>query len=381
MDVYFFHLMPYQDSNDPVAVPLTDDRFDPEVGSALYETYVSQLVYAEELGFDGVAFNEHHYRGFGLIPAPNLLATDIAGRTAEVDIALYGNILPLRGNPVRLAEELAMADNLSNGRLISGFVRGLPNEYEAYGIDYDESRARFDEAWDLIVRAWTEPDPFDFEGEFYEYEDVFIWPRPVQDPHPPLRLPGSSEASIRNAVERDVPTARVFCSTESMAETFDLYRSIAAEEGWTPGDEQFEAARLVYVAETMEQARREAEEHVEFFYRNLLTSAFRTAAVHRVGDDRYQESHTAQYEAAMAEMLPPYGQQWLRADFDELQASGEIIVGDPSYVVGELERQYEATGGFGTLIALMQFGTLPDELTRKNLELFADGVLPALRGH
>ncbi len=378
MDVYFFHLMPYQDSRDPVAVPLTADRFDPDVGSSLYETYVSQLVYAEELGYDGVAFNEHHYRAFGLIPAPNLLATDIAGQTSTVDIALYGNILPLRDNPVRLAEELAMADNLADGRLVSGFVRGLPNEYEAYGIDRAESRGRFEEAWELIVRAWTEPDPFDFSGEFYEYEDVFIWPRPLQDPHPPLRLPGSSEASIRMAVEESVPTARVFCSTTSMVDTFELYRSIAAEHDWSPSVDKFEAARLVYVAESMERAREEAEEHVEFFYRNLLTSAFRTAAVQRVGDEAYEERHADQYRAVMEDMVPDYGEQWLRADFDELQESGEIIVGDPSYVTAEIERQYEATDGFGTLIALLQFGTLPDELTRKNMELFADGVLPDL---
>ena len=378
MDVYAFHLMPYPAGEDPVAWPITGDRYDPEIGIDLYERYLAQLVYAETLGFDGVACNEHHYRAFGLMPAPNIIATALAARTDEVDIALYGNILPLRDNPVRLAEELAMVDNLSEGRLVSGFVRGLPQEYEAYGIDQDESRDRFNEAWDLIVSAWTEPDPFEFRGEYYEYEDVFIWPRPVQDPHPPLRRPAVSEASIRHTVDHRVPTSRVFCPTDAMADSFAQYRELAEAAGWTPGDEYFEACRLVYVGESMEAAREEAEEHVEYLYRTLLISSFRTAAVFEAGDTAYDPERAHVYEEIVEEMLDPFGDQWARADFDELQASGEIIVGDPTYVSEELERQYDRIGGFGTLINLFQFGSLPDHLARANLERFADEVMPEI---
>lgn len=378
MDVYAFHLMPYQDGDDAVAWPITADRYNPSTGSQFYDTYLSQLCYAEALGFDGVAFNEHHYRAFGLMPSPNLIATAMAVETEDVDIALYGNILPLREHPVRLAEELAMVDNLSDGRLVSGFVRGLPNEYQAYGVDQDTSRDRFNEAWDLIVRAWTEPDPFDFQGTFYDYEDVFIWPRPVQDPHPPLRLPAESDRSIQNAVDKHVPTSRVFCSTSAMAESFSQYRTVAEEDGWSPDPSMFEAGRLVYVGESMEQARNDAQEHIEYFYRRLLISAFRTAAVFQAGDTEYDPDHATEYEEIMADMLTPFGDQWLRADFDELQETGEIIVGDPTYVIEEIERQYAATGGFGTLINLFQFGTLPDELARNNLERFAEDVLPAI---
>lgn len=378
MDVICFHLMPYRYRTDNLAWPITENRYDRTKGHDLYHEYLSQMVYCEELGYDAIGVNEHHYRPFGLMPSPNLVASNLAGRTDEIDIAIYGNILPLRDQPIRLAEELAMVDNLCDGRLRSAFIRGLPIEYDAYGIDRDESRERFAEAWELLVRAWSEPDPFDFEGEFFEYDDVFIWPRPYQEPHPPLRMPAASEESIRFAAERRVPTSRVFASTAEIEETFDRYRELAAEAGWTPDDDHFEVARIIYVAETMEQAREEAREHIHELYDDYLLAPIRSAAVQMVGDDEYREEHAEEYETVMRDIIPPRYEHWLEVDFEEYQDRGEIIVGDPSYVAGELERQYETLDGFGSLFFNFHFAGLPDELTRKNLELFADEVMPSL---
>ena len=376
MRVTVFHLMPWQYATDEVAWPFSEDSYDAALGSELYQTYLDQLEFAAELGFDSIGLNEHHFTAFGLDPSPNLLAAQLAHRTDDVDITVYGNVLPIRGHPIRVAEELAMLDNLTEGRLISGFVRGIPSEYAAYGVDPNESRARFAEAWDLIVRAWTEPEPFDFHGEYFSYDDVYIWPRPYQDPHPPLRMPAESEKSIQYAAERRVPIGRVFVGTESLASTYDRYREIAETEyGWEPGPEHFASNRPVYVAETMERAREEAEEHLRYFYETLLGGVFKAGAVRAVGDTEYREENAFAYEEA----APDKGQQAMNFDFEAYQERGEIIVGDPSYVAGELESQYEATGGFGELIGLFQFGTLPDELTRKNLELFADEVMPEIR--
>lgn len=375
MDVFAFHLMPWQYVDDDIAWPFSDDTFDPQKGKDLYETYVEQMVYCEELGFDAIGFNEHHFSAFGLMPSPNLVASHLAAKTDDIDLAIYGNVLPLRGHPVRMAEELAMLDHLANGRLISSFVRGIPSEYAAYGVDPNESRGRFAEAWELIVKAWTEPDPFDFDGEYFEYEDVYIWPRPLQDPHPPLRMPAESEKSIQFAVNKQVPIGRVFTETEGLRLTFERYRELAKADGWEPDDSYFDAARMIYVADTMEQARDEAEEHLRYFYEDLLGAVFRAGAVKQVGDSEYREENAFAYEEAASEKALDI----MNFDFDEYLDRGEIIVGDSEYVIQELEEQYEATGGFGTLIALLQFGSLPDHLTRRNMERFADDVLPEIK--
>lgn len=374
MDVHAFHLMPWPYVEDEVAWPFSTDRFDPDRGRELYHTYIDQLVYCEELGYDAVAVNEHHYSAYGLMPSPNLMAAHLAGRTDTIDLAVYGNVLPIRGHPIRVAEELAMLDNLADGRLSSGFVRGIPSEYAAYGIDPDESRGRFAEAWELIVRAWTEPEPFDFRGDYFSYDDVYIWPRPCQDPHPPLWMSAESEQSIQFAVDQRVPIGRIFVGTEGMANTRRRYRELANEAGWDPTPEHFTPGHFVYVAEDDDTAREEAEPHLEYFYNSLMGATYRAGGVRAVGDTEYREDNAFAYEEA----APDKGQKALHFDFDALLESGEVIVGGPSTVTERLEREYEILDGFGTLIALFQFGTLPDDMTRKNLDLFADEVKPEL---
>ena len=158
----------------------------------------------DRLGYDGVGFNEHHTSPYGLMNSPNLLAAAAAQRTKRLKLLIYGNLLPLH-DPLRLAEELAMLDCLSNGRLISGFARGIPREYNVYNVPLTESRARFEEAWEIIRRAWTE-EVFSYDGQFWSYKDVAIWPRPVQQPHPPVWVPvtGSKE-TIEWAARYNVP--------------------------------------------------------------------------------------------------------------------------------------------------------------------------------
>ena len=148
-------------------------------------TYAEHLDAWEEmdrLGYDGVGFNEHHCSPYGLMNSPNLMASAAAQRTKRLKLLIYGNLLPLH-EPLRLAEELAMLDCLSNGRLISGFARGIPREYQVHNVPLAESRARFEEAYEIVTRAWTE-DVFSYQGKFWSYKDVAIWPRPVQRPHP-----------------------------------------------------------------------------------------------------------------------------------------------------------------------------------------------------
>lgn len=376
MKIQMFHLMPWTEASDDVAWPYSEDQFDPEIGPGLYEDYLSQFEYCEELGFDAVGVNEHHYTAYGLMPSPNLVASNIANRTSDIQISVMGNVLPIRGHPIRVAEEIAMLDNISDGRILSGFVRGIPTEYSAYNVNPDESRGRFSEAWDLILEAWTNDKPFDWNGEYYEYDDVYIWPRPVQDPHPPLWMPAESEKSLRYAAKHQVPIGQVYVSTQEFKEGVEFYRKVAKEEyGWEPTDEYFWPARFIYVADTMEQAREEAEPHLEYFFSRLWGGLYRAGARDAVEGTAYREDDSFDYK----DHTPEQANKALDYDFDALQEGGEIIVGDPSYVTEQIEQEYEDVGGFGRLVALFQFGTLPDHLVRRNMELFADEVMPEIR--
>ena len=171
-------------------------NFDPSLGSALYARYLDELEYADQLGFDGIAVNEHHQSAYGLMPSPNLMAAALTRRTSRARIMVLGNAIAIRGNPLRVAEEIAMLDLMSGGRVDSGFVRGIGWEYFAHSINPVKSRSRFDEAHDLIIKAWTSPEMFSWYGANYEYRYVNIWPRPMQQSAP-------ADLHTRGRVDRD----------------------------------------------------------------------------------------------------------------------------------------------------------------------------------
>jgi len=202
MKLLMFHLMPYADVDQKEAakypsvwVKFPNSNFDPVKGHALYNRYLDELELAAELGMDGVAVNEHHQNAYGIMPSPVVTASALARRVKKADIAILGSGFSLRENPLTLAEEHAMIDCITGGRLISGFVRGIGAEYHSMGINPVTSLEKHMEAHDLVVQAWTKPGPFAFEGEHYNFRYVNLWPRPYQNPHPPIWIPsqGSSE--------------------------------------------------------------------------------------------------------------------------------------------------------------------------------------------
>ncbi|MEY7851763.1 LLM class flavin-dependent oxidoreductase [Natrarchaeobius sp. A-rgal3] len=372
METYAFHLMPYPDI-DSDAWPFEQDTWDPEKGAEYYDNYLEQLEYAAELGFDGLGVNEHHYSAYGLQPSPNITAANLAGRTEDVDLAFFGNLPAIRENPIRLAEEIAMLDNMTEGRVVSGFPRGIPPEYLAYNIPLEESRPRFEEAWDLIMKTWTADEPFDWDGEYFQYENVYAWPRPYQDPHPEMWMPAESEKSLRFTAERQIPTGTSLHFEDELGETFRTYRQFAEEDyGWTPSDEHFTVLSWIYVAETTEKAYEEAREHLEYFQHELFTDVHLGVAARMDGDDFYKPEKREEY----IENLSPHGQASINWDFEESVDTVELLVGSPEDVVADIEEMYEAVGGFGRLVGHFHFGDLPHELAMKNLELYAEEVKP-----
>jgi Coenzyme F420-dependent N5,N10-methylene tetrahydromethanopterin reductase and related flavin-dependent oxidoreductases len=186
MKVFVFDLLAYGENLDHIKqgielpYPLSQKHFKADVA---VRTYAEHLVAWEELdrlGYDGVGFNEHHCSPYGLMNSPNLMASAAAQRTKKLKLLIYGNLLPLH-EPLRLAEELAMLDCLSEGRIISGFARGIPREYQVHNVPLSESRERFEEAYEIVTRAWTE-DVFSYSGKFWSYKDVALWPGRCRSP-------------------------------------------------------------------------------------------------------------------------------------------------------------------------------------------------------
>src|SRR5487761_313175 len=187
MKFHFFHLMPYptlppdfRDKYPSVWVDVPSALFDAETGHRSYNEYLDELEYADQVGFDGICVNEHHQNAYGLMPSPNLMAAALTQRTRRCQIAVIGNALPLYNPPLRVAEEFAMLDVMSGGRLVAGMVIGGGPEYFSYQVNPTHARERFREALDLIVKAWTTPGPFLWNSKHYFFRYVNPWPRPIQ---------------------------------------------------------------------------------------------------------------------------------------------------------------------------------------------------------
>ena len=246
MQFFYFHLMPwpflqrdFDRAYDSAWVTLPNRLYDPKRGHFLYNQYLDELEHAERLGFDGLCVNEHHQNAYGTMPSPNLMAAALARRTRRAKLAVLGNAIGLRDQPLRVAEEIAMLDVLSGGRIISGFVRGIGCEHLSLGIDPSHSRERFYEAHDLILRAWTEPGPFTFEGKHFRVRYANIWPRPLQRPHPPVWLPSQgSPETIAFAAKRRYPFVSVFTPYANTRRLLNEYKEEAERCGYRAAPSQ-----------------------------------------------------------------------------------------------------------------------------------------------
>ena len=282
MKFFFFHLMPYAhldldyDKTYPGAyLTLPNSYYDPKKGAPLYHRYLDELELADRLGFDGVCVNEHHQTAYGMMPAPNLLAGALTRSVKNATICVLGRALPITDNPISIAEEFAMLDNLAEGRFIAGFVRGLGTEYHASMANPSFSHARFHEAHDLIVRAWTETGPFAFDGRHYRYQYVNLWPRPYQTPHPPIWIPsqGSRETYEWAAhPDRKYTYLITFNPAEAVKRNLDAYARQCEVYGYECSPGQLGWALPIYVAETDEIANREAANHIEVFFNKFIAS-------------------------------------------------------------------------------------------------------------
>ena len=260
-EIYWFSEQPYghvksEDLSqyDSGRLGFPNTFFDPEKASVLYNQYHEQYQLADEVNFDGIMSNEHHASYWCMKPAVNLDAAVISKLTKKVKIAILGNVIAVN-DPIRMAEEIAMLDCYSGGRIISGFVRGTAVETLQAGLDPTENRTRFEEAHDLIIKCWTQPGPFRYEGNHYNYRVVNPWVVPMQKPHPDIWFPGTgSPESVVWAAKHKHPYMNLGALVDTTEWLKQVYIDTAKEEGWKAGPEHFGYLLRVLVADTDEKA-------------------------------------------------------------------------------------------------------------------------------
>jgi alkanesulfonate monooxygenase SsuD/methylene tetrahydromethanopterin reductase-like flavin-dependent oxidoreductase (luciferase family) len=347
-----------------------NELYDPARGHELYNRYLDELEYAEELGFDGVCVNEHHQNAYGNMPSPNLMAAALARRTQRVKLAVVGNALPLYNPPTRVAEEWAMLDVISGGRLVCGMVIGGGPEYFSFQVNPTHAREMFYESHDLIMQAWTQPGPTSFHGKFWEIRYLNPWPRPLQKPHPPIWIPGAGSIETMQYVARKryaymgIP----YFHMDVFKRNFAFFRECCEKEGYTAEPRQMGFLSPIYVADTDEQARREFEPHLWYFVKKLLKGL-------TMSPPGYTSAKSAMkiWDAFNQKQFMASCETW-----DDIERGEFALVGSVKTVRDKLIHHLKDLGA-GNVLGLFQLGTLPGDLTRRNMQLFATEVMPAVR--
>ncbi|MDB5374507.1 MAG: Flavin-dependent oxidoreductase, luciferase family [Belnapia sp.] len=354
------------------ALMFSNSHFDPAEGSRLYNEYIEQYVLAEDVGFDGIMLNEHHNAPFCMQAKANIFAALLAGLTKRVKIVMLGNPLPLAENPIRLAEELAMIDMISKGRLVSGFVRGGGQEQLATGVNPAFNRERFEEAHDLIVKAWTQPGPFRWEGTHYQHRVVNPWAVPLQKPYPRVWVPGViSRETVIWAAQHRYPYIALNTTVEQTQKIWDLYDATAAEVGFQGGPEYHGYLKQVHVAETEEKALENARQFtwMQGEFTGLAHPVWSTPAGYSSPENRrgFVEFSTGRGSSPRR-----------RPSFDEQIRDNMIIAGTPKTVIAKLRQVMEATRP-GIMALWANDGAVSHADSMTCIRLFGEEVLPAMR--
>ena len=383
MKISWFHLMPYrflpkdfEDKYRSVWVDVPSHLFDANKAHQLYNEYLDELEFAAEVGFDGICVNEHHNNAYGIMPSPNITAATLTRRTKDAAIIVLGNSLALYNPPLRVAEEFAMLDCISGGRLIAGFPVGTSMDTNfAYGVNPATLREKYYEAHDLVMKAWTEPDMFSFNGKYNQVRYANIWPRPLQKPHPPVWIPGGGSVETWEWTSR---MNYVYCYLSYSGykrgiQVMDGYWKEMERLGTDDNPYRAGFLQLVCVAETDEKAKELYAEHVEYFYKKCLHvyEGFADAP-------GYRTIRTLQ-AGAVAQLGAAANQARQAMTWDDFVEQGYVIAGSPKTVIENLRGAVEGLR-VGHLMVLLQIGSMPKDLTMKNTEMFATEVYPELQG-
>ncbi len=347
--------------------------FDPVEGSRLYNERLEEYELVEDVGFDGIMLNEHHTAPFCMSPRVNLFAAILARITKRVKIVLLGNPLPIWDNPVHLAEELAIIDMISGGRLVPGFVRGGGVENIQANVNPVFNRERFEEAHDLVIKAWTQPGPFRWEGKHYEFRVVNPWATPLQKPHPRIWIPGvASKETVIWAAEHRYPYMGLNTNFDVSQKIKDLYIDSARRVGYEPGPENFGQLLQCHVAETEEKAERNAKEFMWMRgeFTGLAHPVWGSPSGYGSRSNRKALIEIAAGRRPM-NVPPPISQRRLEHTF---------VWGTPDQVITQLKTVLD-NNRVGILALWGNDGKIDHEDSKSCINLLGKEVLPAIRDY
>src|SRR5215468_8266417 len=339
----------------PAQWPLPPGFYDPEVGMQTFQGTIERLQFVEELGFDWVSFSEHHYGARILTPSPIVMAAHMAAHLHNVKIAVLGPIISLN-NPVRVAEEFAMLDNLTQGRLVVGLLRGTTNEYLVFDVKPEEAREKTTEGMELILKAWTEPHPFGWQGRHFRYRTVSVWPRPLQQPHPPTFALGTSKEAGAFAARNRIGLGVSYGPFEVMGKVTAYYREQCGKRGWEPEPDQIIFRANIVLSETDAQAQQAME-------------AYPARAPFSLADGVASALLALDTRNIAGEARPASINRALPINF----------FGGPDTVVDQIRRCREVIGAGVIDLGFNTPGTTDPDALLDALDLFGRAVLPHIR--
>ncbi|MEO5838728.1 MAG: LLM class flavin-dependent oxidoreductase [Acidimicrobiales bacterium] len=377
MRAFVFTEMQYpfvdEDAHDSVRVTLPNKLYDPQVGHELYKRYFDLYERADRYGLD-IMLNEHHSTATCVEPAVPLTMSILARTTKSARILALGNPVANRRDPVRVAEEMAMIDVISGGRAEVGFVRGVAQEISPANSNPVLMKERMWEAVDLITKAWTTHDgPFSWEGEFFHQRQVNIWPRPLQQPHPPIWVPTQTASTARETARRGYTVATILNGAEGCVRIFDAYReSFETVHGTEAPPDKLAYLGLVFVAKHRRDALEGARAVQWYIQHNKVAPQFINVPGYFDAPTRVRMLR-AQYETGR---LPSPIDHLAWAPIEELVDGGFCFAGEPEEVAEQLLTFRKRVGGFDNWLALVQAGPMETDFVAPSMELMASEVLP-----
>jgi len=318
--------------------PAESSYCEPVVAANSVQRTLELCEFAEALGFDAITVAEHHYAPYMMTPNPMIMAAAIIQRVSRPQINIFGPLVPLT-NPVRIAEELAMLDVMSNGRITVMPLRGTANEHKTYDTPPEHTRAMTQEGIDLILKAWTQTKPFSWKSEHYAFSTISVWQRVLQQPHPQMFGSGNSEESIAFAASRRLGIGFSFAPLDFVQKGVAQYREACAREGWEPRPSDIVYRGIAYLAQTDEAAEAGVAAH---FARKA------------------EESSKLQSETLGGPQL------------NDLIMQRPMFVGSPDTVLAAFEALYQAGVGMADVV----YSLGGDDEQRRSMELTAQHILP-----
>ena len=346
--------------------------YDDARGQRIIEDFMDDLVYAEKLGYDGAVILEQHGGPNAVAGQSIVMAATLAARTSKMRIGTVGAILNSYLTPMRYAEEVATLDILSRGRYFFGLPMGIGANYHGLGVmNPTYARERFREGHEMLQRAFTDEGPFAFDGKFFQAEYANLWPKPLQKPYPEVWVPAAgSKDSLAFAARNGYTYLAVLVPWPVLLKNCQTFRDQVAEAGQEMDPKRIVATAHVYVAETDKQARQEVEAHAMSLIQNSLGSPFH---------DSFPPGHvTPQSLRGMAAGGGYRSKDVGKTTLDEALESGQFIIGSPETVAERIEEVTTAMGA-GRLLVTGDTWTMPSWMTRKNMTIFAESVMPKFR--